>query len=50
MSAQKVTEKWKTEIEASYEMTRENYYDDDDLITQTTDFKRSFSRIRQKSD
>jgi len=33
VSAQKVTEKWKTEIEASYEMTRENYYDDDDLIT-----------------
>jgi hypothetical protein len=33
VSAQKVTEEWKTEIEASYEMTRENYYDDDDLIT-----------------
>ncbi len=33
VSAEKITEEWKAEIEASYEINRENYYNDDDLIT-----------------
>ena len=32
-SAEKITEKWKTAIEAQYQINRENYYDDDSLIT-----------------
>ena len=32
ISAEKVTEKWKTEIEVRYETERENYFDDDEKI------------------
>jgi len=32
-SAEKITENWKTAIQAQYEINRENYYDDDSLIT-----------------
>lgn len=38
-SAQKVTEEWKTSIEASYEINRENYFDDDIKITNKQDSK-----------
>jgi hypothetical protein len=33
VSAEKITEKWKTAIEAQYEISRENYYDNDSLIS-----------------
>jgi hypothetical protein len=32
-SAEKITENWKTALEAQYEISRENFYDDDSLIT-----------------
>jgi hypothetical protein len=38
-SARKITEKWKTIIEASYEINRENYFDEGDKITNKQDTK-----------
>lgn len=38
-SAEKVTEEWKTSLEASYEINRENYFDDDIKITNKQDSK-----------
>ncbi len=38
-SAEKVTEEWKTSVRASYEINRENYYDDDEKITNKQDTK-----------
>jgi hypothetical protein len=39
-SAEKITEEWKTSFEASYEIKRENYYDDGEEITNRQDSKR----------
>jgi len=36
-SAEKITEEWKTSIEATYEMDSENYYDDGKKITNNQD-------------
>jgi len=41
-SARKVTEEWKTRIEAAYEINRENYYDDGEKIINKQD-TRQFS-------
>jgi len=38
-SAEKVTENWKTSVEASYEINRENYFDDGVKITNKQDSK-----------
>lgn len=38
-SAEKVTEEWKTSLSVSYEINRENYYDDGDKITNKQDTK-----------
>lgn len=37
ISARKVTEEWKTEIEATYQISRENYFDDGERITNRQD-------------
>lgn len=38
-SAEKITEEWKTSVEASYEINRENYFDDGEKITNKQDSK-----------
>ncbi len=44
-SAEKVTEEWKTSIEATYEINRENYFDDGEKITNKQDTKRLSGEI-----
>jgi hypothetical protein len=39
VKAERITEKWKTSFEASYEINRENYFDDDEQITNKQDSK-----------
>lgn len=38
-SAQKITEKWKTELQAGYEINRENFYDQEEKIVNRQDSK-----------
>ncbi len=50
-SAEKITEEWKTSVEASYEINRENYFDDGIKITNKQDSKQvSAELIKSLSD
>jgi len=44
-SAEKIIEDWKTELSASYEINRENYFDDGEKITNKQDTKRLSGEI-----
>jgi hypothetical protein len=44
-SAEKVTEKWKTSFEASYEIDRENYFDEGTKITNKQDTRRLSAEV-----
>ena len=39
VKAERITEEWKTSVEASYEINRENYFDDGEQITNKQDTK-----------
>lgn len=42
-SVEKITEEWKTRVEVTYEINRENYFDDGEKITNKQDTKEVFS-------